>query len=157
MSTDSYDKNIEMSTPLKNYITYYDLLNNVDLTNTTPVFFNITSKDNIIASSETSTHTWISIVRALWDSMQIKCIINNTTYDLIETSILDENNFIYNRANIHLVFASKNANDAFKQEIMNLVNINKYKIDITIQLNEEKFKGRCIHYTNYTVESLNTT
>ncbi len=136
--------------PLKNYITYYDLLNNVDLTNSVPCEF-IIKKDNIIiADSYTTIPTWISIVKAIWNSMELKRIIYNTSYDLIVKESIDEHDCVYNRGNISLPFTMKNNNDAFKKEIMHLVNINEYKIDITIKwIEEDGDNGRRVYYKNF--------
>lgn len=76
--------------------------------------------------------------------MELKTIIFHTTFNLIEKEKICVNDDIYVRGDISLPFTMKNPNDTFKHEIMRLINMNEYTIDITIKWEED-----VVHYKNF--------
>lgn len=129
----------------KAYLPHVNRFNDIDLTNSFPAYFVIKKNTIIIAHSDIVTHTWLALLKAIWNSMELKRIILNTTFDLIQKEIACENDERYHRGDIVLPFTMKNNNDTFKREIINLININEYTIDITILWEDGE---RIIHYKN---------
>lgn len=117
-----------------------------DLTNSFPHYFVVKNYHGIvIAHSETTFPTWIALLKTIWNSMELKRIVMNTTFDLLKKDTACTNDEFYQRGDIRLPFTMKNPNDTFNGEIMHLININEYIIDISIRWNNS---DKIIHYKN---------
>lgn len=119
----------------------------VDFTNSYPWRFIIKNGSIIIADNESTISTWCAILRAVWNSMELKRIIFNTTFNLIEKENIGLSDHIYRRGDITIPFTMKNINDTFKSEILHLINVNEYTIDITIKWCDDNDK--IVHYKNF--------
>ena len=130
----------------KTYITGMCLLNDTELSNSYPSYFVIKQRNIVIAHSETTMPTWVAILKTIWNSMELKRVIFNTTFNLIEKEQACVHDILYHRGDIILPFTMKNANDTFKREIMYLIAMNEYTIDITIRWTDS---DKTVHYKNY--------
>lgn len=78
--------------------------------------------------------------------MELKRIVMNTTFNLLQNESVCEHDGLYKRCDIVLPFTMKNPNDTFKYEIMHMIHINEYTIDISIRWTNS---DRIVHYKNY--------
>lgn len=131
----------------KNYVCEYDVLHNIDLTDSYPAYFLIKNNNIVIVDSETTLPNWIAIVKSLWNSMELKRVVYNTSFDLLQKETIAKGECVYKRGDIILPFTMKNLTETFRNEIIRLVNMNEYTIDITIKW--ENRQGCAIHYKNY--------
>ena len=81
------------------------------------------------------------LVIDIWKSMLLQDVLKHTTYN-IKTSKEEKKNFSFNK-DLQIYFQSKDSNGAIK-EIINLVKINNFKLNIQIKLQN----GEIINYRN---------
>ena len=82
-----------------------------------------------------------AIIVEIWKSMLLQDVLKHTTYN-IKTSKEEKRNYMFNK-DMQIYFQSKDSNGAIK-EIINLVKINNFKINIQIKLQN----GEIINYRN---------
>lgn len=122
------------------------LLNDIDLTNSYPYYFVVKHRTIVIAHSETTLTTWIALLKTIWNSMELKRIIMNTTSNLLEKETMCANDELYQRGDILMPFTMNNPNDIFRREILHMIRINEYTISISIRWDNS---DRVFHYKNY--------
>jgi len=122
-------------TPKENYITEDEL--NRSILNSSKILNCIVKNGEEIISNKTK---YRSILTDIWKSMPTQKIFQNTTFNFKLTN--ENNKDGYHWCNkINMSFQDKNAN-GMRDEILNMLNINNYNIEISIKLKT----GKIIHF-----------
>ena len=128
---------------INNYITLNELLDK-NLTKSKIIYCIITdtNANNKVISNSNKYYKYNRILIDIYKNLPTSFILENTTYNI---KLINENRDRSYRwySEINMSFQLKNANLTFK-EIIKMINLNNYKIDIGIELsNKEK-----IYYKN---------
>jgi hypothetical protein len=119
-------------TPIKNYINEKHLTN-MNLANSKIINCIITDNNDEIVSYSIK---WFRIILDIYKSLSASTILQNTTFNIKLTNECGNKGYRW-CPDINMSVQAKDANDTLK-EILKMVSINKYKIDIEIKLfNEE--------------------
>jgi len=117
-------------TPKKVYITEDQLYMNC-LAKSKIIQCIINTEDRVISNNKYS-----SVLTDIWSEMPAQKILQNTTFNLKLTDEKGEKGYNWNDR-IKMSYQSKDANGTMK-EIVKMVKLNNYTMDISIKLNSEK-------------------
>ena len=126
-------------TPIYNYITLHELLYK-NLTNSKINYCIITDTDNEIISNSIK---YNRILIDIYKYLPASFILQNTTFNIKLTNENGNRGYIW-YSEINMSVQGKDSNGTFK-EIIKMINLNNYKIDIGIELsNGEKINYKDI-------------
>ena len=127
---------------LKDTIIYIneEELKKINITKSSIIECNIFNKNNNIVINK---NKYLSILLDIWKSMPIQMILQNTTFNMKLSNENGKNGYYYDE-DLKISIQHKDANNTFK-EIIKMINLNKYNINITIKLENNEI----INYKNY--------
>ena len=125
-------------TPIYNYITLDELLDK-NLTNSKINYCIITDADNEVISNSIK---YSNILIDIYKYLPASFILQNTTFNIKLTNENGNRGYTW-YSEINMSVQGKNSNGTFK-EIIKMINLNNYKIDIEIELSN----GESINYKN---------
>ena len=113
--------------PLIHYITLEEL-NEVNLKYSKVLICIIKKKDTIISEKK----RYFSILKDLWSCMPVQKILQTTTFNMKLTNENGTDGYNW-CSDLHLSIQGKPADYTLK-EILNMINVNKFSIEISIKL-----------------------
>jgi len=129
-------------TPIYNYISL-DELNSVNLTKAEIFYCLIKDSNNEIISDNKDKNKWFRILIDIYKSLSASFILQNTTFNIKLTNE-NGNKGYYWSDEINMSVQHKDSKGTYI-EIMKMINLNNYKIDIKIKLDNNKK----INYKNF--------
>jgi len=130
-------------TPILNYISESDLLS-IDLRHSQINYCIIKDKDNNILLNNSNVISYLRNLIDLYKNITTSVILQNTSFNISLQKEDDKNKGYVWYPEIRLSIQGKDARGTIR-EIINMVRINEYKIDISINLSN----GEIIYYKNF--------
>jgi hypothetical protein len=127
-------------TPIFRLISLDELVN-INLTNSNIIDCIITDNDNEIIPLPNN--TYLRILISIYRTLPASFILQNTTFNIKLTNESGRRGYTWH-PEINMSIQGKDSNGTFK-EIIRMINLNNYKIDIKIDL----FNNEKINYINY--------
>lgn len=120
--------------PIK-YISEYTLLQPKYLTHSKIIKCSITYKDKVIYNTDNTNISFRNILVSIYKQMSISTIFKNTTFNFKLTNENGKNGYSWCKE-LGFSIQGKDSNETMK-EIINMVKINKYNINISIKLSDD--------------------